>query len=194
MSVLTQWWCNVKPIFISRAKVWNSSYATSQVEVRILLSCFLFNSIRASLQLLVSFLPSTWNPHVTHGHLAPLTSWASHICALLPVPPLLIRAPCSMRYHLHERLDNLHLKLREALCWFPPHSVELPRLIFQDLQKCPPLLILYVCNIGNFRRSLRTSYPQFRCTFAQDVLVRQKLKLNLQTLVGLNIYTTLLQN
>lgn len=189
MSVFYQWWCNIKRILLSRTKVWNFGYASSQVEVRILLPCFPFNSIRASCQLLVSFLPPAWNPHIWHMGFQPPSPpepvISVHFCQCLHFSwgHFAPWDPTSRR--------GLHLKLREALCWFPSHSADLPRPISQNLQKCPSLLILYVYRY--FQKFSRTSYLKFQYTFIPHVLVRQKLKQKLHTLLDLNIYTTLLQ-
>lgn len=104
-------------------------------------SYFPFSFTRTSHQLLVPFLLPAQNPYTS-----PLMFSASHICALLSLPPFLIGAPCPMKSFLHEMLEVCISKLRKALCWFPSHSVELPRLISQYLQKCPSFLIfMYIC-------------------------------------------------
>lgn len=68
-----------------------------------------FSFTRASHQLLVPFLLPAQNPLTS-----PLTSSASHICALLSLPPFLIGAPCPMKSFLPERLDSLHFKTGES--------------------------------------------------------------------------------
>lgn len=102
-------------------------------------SYFPFSFTRASHQLLVPFLLPAQNPHIS-----PLMSSASHISALLSLLHFSQKNLAPWNPSFVRGWTACTSKLRKALCWFPIHSVELPRLTSQYLQKCLSFLIVYV--------------------------------------------------
>lgn len=94
VSVFYPWWFNVKRLLLQGLRSGTQTMHHWRWKSG---SYFPFCFTKVSHQLLVPFLLPAQNSYTS-----PLMSSASHICALLSLPPFLIGAPCLMKSSLHE--------------------------------------------------------------------------------------------